>query len=761
MTDSSSSFSKMCAGLLLVLIGLTSSILADTKLPPSPNLPHRVSQLEGMVNPLTGEVLSTLNPLQAETAKEQRKKQALARYMSGRIAVERRRVPAALDAFEKAIELDPEAIESYKAIIPLLLMQRKTDEAQEYAIQSARKTDEGYQLILVMATLFARQTQIDRGIELMQQSLGTRSIKAGSKEELLIHRDLGLFNRLNKNFPDASEEYQLVFERVTSGEFDASTLKEILKDPGKNFDEFGDTFLKAGHPELALKAYEEASKHREAKPGLHSFNLATVFKQTGKPKQALESLQEYFDAKLQSRGRAPYLLLEALLTELKKEGELLSQLESLLQTDESNEVLRYFLADRILQQKEIEKAKELFLHGKETVTDPRALVGMLSIYRQEDDVEKLLGVLTKAFQVVPRGNEKETLDRLEPDLRFLSETFEAELDTLKEDDKTIIGVFDHARTLKEGDDPKLDFIQAYLLGKLATEGDYTDAALDFYKHAISMRNDPPSQLYLEIGGHLIDSKRYKDAIAILKEAVNHPSNSLRRDRWRFLFFLSYGHEFLGETEEALQVIQDAIKTAPNAGQGRLEYQEAWIYQHSGNLEKALEKYAGVIAKHSTNTELKQDSQFRVSAIYVEQGDMAKGEQVLENVLKDDPENIQANNDLGYLWADQGKNLDKALTMIEKALAESPENPAYLDSMGWVLFKQGEYTQAVEYLTTATEQKNGDDSTIFDHLGDALNKLGKTKEAQTNYQRALEIEQDKEHPGEKLLKSIQEKLKPTS
>ena len=47
-----------------------------------------------------------------------------------------------------------------------------------------------------------------------------------------------------------------------------------------------------------------------------------------------------------------------------------------------------------------------------------------------------------------------------------------------------------------------------------------------------------------------------------------------------------------------------------------------------------------------------------------------------------------NNDLGYLYAEQGKNLEKAETMIRKAVADEPENSAYLDSLGWVLFKRG-------------------------------------------------------------------------
>lgn len=733
------------------------AVAADTKLPPSPELPQRISPFDGLTDPLTGESLSTFAPKVSSSMVEKRKSAALAQYMTGRINAERKRFPAALTAFEKAIELDPEAIASYKAIIPLLLGQRKVDESEAYALQAARKTDEGYELVLVMASVFVRQTQIDRALNIMQQVLGTRSVKSGSKEELLVHRDLGLYHRMNKDFDKAAGEYQVVFDRLTSEDVEDDFLVEVLKNPGANFDEFGDTFLKADKPELALKAYDEASKHREAKPGLHSFNLATVFQKTGKPKLALESLQEYFDAQLKSRGRAPYVLLETLLKELKKESEFLSRLEKLLEQDESNDVLRYFLADQVLATGETDKAKELYLNGQENVTDPRALVGMLGIYRQEQDFEQLLAVLTKGFQVIPRGDDEEALKRLADDLQALSSGFEEQLEALKTDDAGIIGLFDYARTLKSGDDPSLEFIQSYLLGKLALEAEYSETALEFYKFAISMRNEPPALLYTEIGGHLLDSEHYDEAIQLLNEALESPANSLQSDRWRFLFFLSYGYEFLGETEKALETVEQAINNAPEQILGRLEYQKAWVYYHARNWEKALEEFNHVIASHADNTDLVQDSQFRISNIYVELGDSAKGESVLEDLLKSDPENTQANNDLGYLWADQGKNLEKAKGMIEKALEAEPENPAYLDSLGWVLFKLGKYEEAVEKLRKATETKNGDDSTIFDHLGDALQSLGKTSEAKANYEKALELEKKKKVPSEKLLKSIQEKL----
>ena len=85
------------------------------------------------------------------------------------------------------------------------------------------------------------------------------------------------------------------------------------------------------------------------------------------------------------------------------------------------------------------------------------------------------------------------------------------------------------------------------------------------------------------------------------------------------------------------------------------------------------------------------------------GNYAKGEAELELLLQRNPDEAGPNNDLGYLYAEQGKNLEKAESMIRKALQEDPENYAYLDSMGWVLFKQGKVKEALATLKKAAER----------------------------------------------------------
>ena len=101
----------------------------------------------------------------------------------------------------------------------------------------------------------------------------------------------------------------------------------------------------------------------------------------------------------------------------------------------------------------------------------------------------------------------------------------------------------------------------------------------------------------------------------------------------------------------------------------------------------------VIAKHSQNPSILRRCRSSLSNLYVQQGDLKKGEEILEQVYKETPDDPGVNNDLGYLYADHGKNLEKAEAMIRKALKAEPDNAAYLDSMGWVLYKRGKYQEA--------------------------------------------------------------------
>jgi predicted Zn-dependent protease len=137
----------------------------------------------------------------------------------------------------------------------------------------------------------------------------------------------------------------------------------------------------------------------------------------------------------------------------------------------------------------------------------------------------------------------------------------------------------------------------------------------------------------------------------------------------------------------------------------------------------------------------------LAIVFDKMGKKNLAEEELQAVLKRAPDNAAANNTLGYIWAEQGKNLEEAVRLIEKALKKEPENGAFIDSLGWAYYMMGKYKQALVKLKEASERE--EDPIIFDHLGDAYVKLKKNKEAKKAYLKALELDPEMEKVEEKL------------
>ena len=120
------------------------------------------------------------------------------------------------------------------------------------------------------------------------------------------------------------------------------------------------------------------------------------------------------------------------------------------------------------------------------------------------------------------------------------------------------------------------------------------------------------------------------------------------------------------------------------------------------------------------------------------------------VLEIQPENSTAMNYLGYMWADNGENLEQALELVRRAVALEPNNGAYVDSLGWALFRLGQFEEASRHLERAN-QLAPEDSTILEHLGDVYVALGDIRRAREAYEHALEID------DEENVESVRRKL----
>lgn len=117
------------------------------------------------------------------------------------------------------------------------------------------------------------------------------------------------------------------------------------------------------------------------------------------------------------------------------------------------------------------------------------------------------------------------------------------------------------------------------------------------------------------------------------------------------------------------------------------------------------------------------------------GAMDRCEALLEWAIEIDPENHRALNYLGYLWADQGRNLEQSVKYIQRALRIGGESGAYLDSLGWAYYRQERYSQAEDHLVRAA-QLSTDEPEIQEHLGDLYAATERPELAVEAWEKAL-------------------------
>ncbi len=159
---------------------------------------------------------------------------------------------------------------------------------------------------------------------------------------------------------------------------------------------------------------------------------------------------------------------------------------------------------------------------------------------------------------------------------------------------------------------------------------------------------------------------------------------------------------------------------------------AAIYKKQEKIDMAKQIFQEALDTYPAETRLIYEYGMFLDSI----GERNPAIEMMEKILIENPDDPYALNYLGYSWADNDENLEKALEYVKKAVKLRPEDGFIQDSLGWVYFKMGDYDRAVEELEKALSFES-DDPTINEHIGDAYRKLHKYKEALEAYEKAFE------------------------
>lgn len=170
---------------------------------------------------------------------------------------------------------------------------------------------------------------------------------------------------------------------------------------------------------------------------------------------------------------------------------------------------------------------------------------------------------------------------------------------------------------------------------------------------------------------------------------------------------------------------------------RKEYDDALL-----NYNEAL--------KHADNDTLRSTLWGAVGDVEHQRNDKKRCYKAYEKALHYFADNSMVLNNYAYYLSLEGRNLERALTMITRALALSNNNSTYLDTMAWVLYKLGRYDEAKKYMQQALSRDRAQSAELALHYGDILHALGEDFMAKTYWRKALERGADKEEIERRFL-----------
>jgi len=288
----------------------------------------------------------------------------------------------------------------------------------------------------------------------------------------------------------------------------------------------------------------------------------------------------------------------------------------------------------------------------------------------------------------------------------------------------------------------------FYLGRIAESEDQPLQGMRFYSRVTSGNNAVEAQLRAAnlLFGALGDQN---GALQHLREfGIANPDYSTEMLIAEAEILLRLRRE-----EEAMQLMMNAVADSPSDESLRNSHIQLYIAIAQGaigreELDAAQETLTDGLQRYRGNRSLR----YAQAIFYQEQGRNRRSANALQSLVRDEPDDAELLNALGYLLTDRMNRHEEALGYLEEALALEPDNAAIIDSMGWVLFNLGDYEAALGHLERAYEIFP--DPEVAAHIVDTHWSLG-------NREQALELLQQKlqESPDSPHLKELDQRLAP--
>lgn len=683
-------------------------------------------------------------PKQAPTQREIERRESLHLYAEGLVLFRKDKYHEALKAFDSAARLDPESPALYKAQLPILIaLERFAD-----ALAASKKTVEldpgDYSTWYVQAKLHRALVRHAEAINSLERGLQSEALKAHPEAAQQMYLELAGLCEATEQFGKAAGAFNKAAAILEHPDVIAEKahvpIEAVRARAAETYEKIGQLYRKAKQYDEALAAFKKAQERAPERGGRVNFVLAQVSTEAGQHKQALQYLDAYL--RTQPLGLEPYEMKVDLLKRTQQASAIVPWLEATAQRDRFNNALQLLCARELAAAKETAKAEAIYKKLAIDAPSPEVYRGLFNLHKAEDEgAGRILVMLDNAIARAAGDEAPPAFDSVQQAKGMIG--------AVREDGELSRKLVDAA--FRRPRDEELKFDTLYFLAVLADKHRKTEEAERFYRQCLKDKKGQGSNepvLYSGLLRVLMKARKHEDALKVCIEGLK---NARTTNPLLFVNDMARAQAALHRYDDALKTVDLAIKQ-PGSSELTFKMLKVRILTMAERYDAAESECQGMLKSFEKPGDV-IEIRYLMSNVYSSAKKQKQAEAQLQMILKVDPDNPTVNNDLGYLWADQGKNLAVAEDMIRKALdvdrsvrrrnpsltaEDDKDNAAYVDSLGWVLFRRGQFEQAKKELERAALLDGGEDPVIYDHLGDACFRLNLRVEAGQAWQRAVEL-----------------------
>lgn len=724
--------------------------------------------------------------IQFKNAIQKNAAHAQAHYQLGLLHLKNKELNPAVSEFNLAIQQDPKFDEAKKTLLTLFFQYRAYPQAIDLARDMVKTIGEDLETLLVLGNSLVNTNELDEGRDILEKAVASfpdnpnpkvslaRVLLTDDKRERareLMEAAAGLnaedmaaqlllawfyekvelldltdqtMTRIRDGFPEnraaylAPARYYMRRNRLDDSE---SLLREAIKAG------LGDHTI---YQALALTQHRK----RDSQAALESFKTAVSISPDDQ-RSALLLADYYIYLKQIPEAKATYEKIAETWPELapvkSKIAELLfaerdfdqaqQQIEGLL--EENPDYARAHLLRGMLSmregksedaRKQFQRARDLnpdsaeghYFYGLTFLEDEEYKLSLFEILQAlEKNPNSVKIRLALAFIYLKTGELSQSLDELNRVLDAIPENTRARLlrAAVHLESKTYESAAADYRYLLEKN-PDSARVQYQLAGIYLVQGKLEDALRGF-RDVLSTYPDPVKPLEQMAKIH-VARKQFNDAINVCDDFLKQHPDHLQASLVKASVYLSRK-----EYEKAENQLTELARKNPESDLPLLLM--ARVYMRKGGKDAELAMYQRVVELNPKSI----DANLNIARIHNRSGNIQKATDAYEAVLKINKSHAAAANDLAFLYADAGRNLDRSLALALKAQELLPNNPSVADTLGWVYMKRGSAVMAEKYLRQAVE--GSPKNAVFHyHLGMAYNQKNDYTAATNSLEEAIEL-----------------------